>query len=785
MLHAAILAGERPERTGPDPSFELPQPGPPAAPAAPRSEPARTLLARQDELARLERHLAAALAGETGLAFVSGDPGSGKTALLEAFAASAAAKYPDLLLAGARCAPGGHLDPLAPLRRLAAMLCGAAGGEVGWRLPGAPDAARSPETARPPEASNLVLACLREFGTDLVGTLVPVFSTGSRDPGRARTESLSQGALFDQLTATLAAIARRRPLLLLLDDLQWADEATVAYLLHLARELSSSRLLLLGAYRSTAVSLGRLDVRLGELARHPLAQALNELRQSKGDIRIDLDRADGRSFVEALVDMEANRLGGQFRDALYAQTGGHPLFTIETLHNLQDRGQFVRDEAGRWTAPTALDWGSLPARIDAAIAERIERLPSSERRILSAACVQGDDFSAEMVAELTGLPLDDVLAALIRSLARQHRLVQPEGLQRAGAAQRPERAWSIYRFSHHLFRLRAAAEQDGEEDLLAIALLHLGAILHHLGRITESEARLEAAVALGMQERLSGAYAVTGYSVAPSGLGYSALNAWFLGYPDRAVARCSQAIALAAETGDRFGQVMAAVLGAVLAYLLRDGDFYAERCAQGRRLAVESGFDWWRAFCDVLLGRLPLEGAPSDEGIERMRRGLSGWEGLGMAVGSDFLALVYADGCLAAAGQRANGRGGGRRELLETAGAALAAPGPGLAGWGRVYEAEFVRLQGEVLLALQGPTAAEEALGCFRRALALGREHGAPAWQLRAAMSMVRLRQRQGEADAAGLQEARAALAVVLAGFTEGFGSGDLQEAASLLHEQD
>ena len=267
-----------------------------------------------------------------------------------------------------------------------------------------------------------------------------------RVAGRA-TLPLSQGALFDQLLRTLAAISREQPLLLLFDDLHWVDDASAAFLAHLGRELSRSRLLVLGAYRTSTVSLGRRDARSGELTRHPLAAVVNELRREKGDIVIELDRADGRAFVEAYVDTQPNRLGAPFRDALYAQTGGHALFTVESLRNLQDRGELFKDEAGRWVARESLDWGELPARVEAAIAERIERLPENSRRFLSAASVQGDDFTGELVAELTGEPVGEVIAALSGSLARQHHLVRSEGLQQVGSDPR-----SVYRFRHHLFQ---------------------------------------------------------------------------------------------------------------------------------------------------------------------------------------------------------------------------------------------------------------------------------------------------------------------------------------------
>ena len=338
--------------------------------------------------------------------------------------------------------------------------------------PGGSTAAHKPVACE--HATPLLLSALAEHGPGLVEALVPAASVARRAgrsdasgrAGRAGPHrrplsqgALSQGALFDQLVRTLAAISREQPLLLLFDDLHWVDEASAAFLLHLGRELSERRLLVLGAYRSATVALGRRDLRSGETFRHPLAAVVNELRLQKGEVLIELDRADGRAFVEAYVDSEPNRLGAGFRDALYAQTGGHALFTVESLRNLQARGELVKDEAGRWVARESLDWGALPARVEAVIAERIERLPEVERRILSVASVQGDDFTAEVVAELTGAPAAEVLFHLSGSLARQHSLVRAEGVVRAEGPIRleePERLGSgqrsIYRFTHHLFQ---------------------------------------------------------------------------------------------------------------------------------------------------------------------------------------------------------------------------------------------------------------------------------------------------------------------------------------------
>jgi hypothetical protein len=90
-------------------------------------------------------------------------------------------------------------------------------------------------------------------------------------------------------------------------------------------------------------------------------------------------------------------------------------------------------------------------------------------------------------------------------------------------------------------------------------------------------------------------------------------------------------------------------------------------------------------------------------------------------------------------------------------------------------------MRGELLLERDGLAAAGEALACFQQALQLGRDQGALAWELRAAMSLVRLRERQGDAFAAELMQARQCLAAAYGRVTEGFDFPDLQDAAALI----
>ena len=158
---------------------------------------------------------------------------------------------------------------------------------------------------------------------------------------------------------------------MILDDLQWADAASIGLLFHLGRRLDESRILILGAYRPDEVALGR------DGQRHPLEKALAELKRYQGDVSVDLDRtvvAEGRGFVDAYLDAGPNSLDEAFREALYRRTGGHPLFVVELLQAMRERGALSQDATGHWAATPALDWNTLPARVEGVIEERVGRL---------------------------------------------------------------------------------------------------------------------------------------------------------------------------------------------------------------------------------------------------------------------------------------------------------------------------------------------------------------------------------------------------------------------------
>jgi DNA-binding SARP family transcriptional activator len=443
-------------------------------------------VARERELTRLAALADQALEGTGSVAFVTGGLGQGKSALLDEFVRNAMKAHPEFLVARGDCsAYAGAGDPYLPFRDVLAMLTGDLEGL--W-LAGS---IRYDHARRLWDALPLVMTSLLTWGPSLIGTLVDGDALLSRMAeaahhangwlehlralvARAQTGAMNQqqSFLFDQCARVLAAVAEQHPLALVLDDVHWADNASIGLLFHLGRRLAqaASCVLIVCAYRPEELG----PAQGGDC--HPLEKVLHEFKRTFGDVWVDLDLADqreGRRFVDAFLDAEPNRLGEGFRAALFHRTAGHPLFTVELLRLMQERGNLVRDEAdGAWIQGRELDWQTLPARVEAAIEARIDHLEPRLRQIVSVASVEGEQFTAEVLAAVQGAAIDPVLQGLWR-LERLHRLVREQGEVQVGS----QRA-AVYKFSHiliqeYLYQRFSQVQQRRLHGRVAAALEHL------------------------------------------------------------------------------------------------------------------------------------------------------------------------------------------------------------------------------------------------------------------------------------------------------------------------
>jgi DNA-binding SARP family transcriptional activator len=434
-------------------------------------------VARDHELAQLSGALDSALAGRAKVVFVTGDAGCGKTALIQEFAYRAQAANPNLIVAwGHGNAHTGAGDPYLPFREVLGQLTGDV--EAQWTA----RAMLGEQARRLWDMLPLAVPALVELGPDLIDLFVagaplvrrakafiqqpdePAWVAGLEELVARRSAmdggpNLQQSALFEQYCQVVRALASQRPLLLALDDLQWIDDGSTNLLFHLGRRIEGSRILIVGAYRPAEIVLGRPSFPLaparsqspdrteGEPERHPLEPVVNEFKRLFGDIEVDLHQAEGRQFIDAYLDSQPNQLGDAFRETLHQHTTGFPLFTLELLRGMQDRGDLRQDEKGRWVEGPELDWQLLPVRVEAVIAERMRRLPQGLRDVLDVACVEGETFTAEVVARVVAASVGHTVRCLSDALDRKHRLVSAQRVQWLDGQH-----LSQYRFRHILFQ---------------------------------------------------------------------------------------------------------------------------------------------------------------------------------------------------------------------------------------------------------------------------------------------------------------------------------------------
>lgn len=418
-----------------------------------------TFVERDEELQRLNACLEAALAGEGQICFVTGEAGAGKSALLNEFTRRAQADHPELIYALGLCnAQTGAGESFQPFREVLELLTGDLETHMGKGQVSEENAQRIQKFLA---FSGLFVM---EVAIELIGTLIPaaklltvlVTSTRraaglekrlealrSRKAGGTEAANLTvdRERMFEQCLDFLCRIAAEQPLLVMFDDLQWADASSISLLFHIARRLAGNRVLVVGAFRPEEIGTTVAG------HRHPLDKTYAELQRYYGDIAISLssDPSKAQTFVNALVDIEPNYLDAAFRRTLCIHTGGNPLFTIELLQTLRERGTLVKDSRGGWVVAGSIDWSELPRRVDAVLAERLSRLEPTEREMLRSASVEGEFFTAEVLANLQKTEPRALVRQLSGELLRQQQLFDAVGVERVG-----RNRLSTYRFTSHL-----------------------------------------------------------------------------------------------------------------------------------------------------------------------------------------------------------------------------------------------------------------------------------------------------------------------------------------------
>ena len=420
---------------------------------------AAVFVGRDKQIARLEADLKRAVNGQGGLIFISGEAGRGKSALLREFGKRVGDKYEDLIVVWGRCKYfGGENDPYKPFRRVMEMLTGNVEGE--WQMGEISHGQALRLWNLLPEISTIVV----EEAEDLLGTLIPLRSFTERvashsditnfwlgpqtDMLAGKEEEplfgeLNQAEFIRQYIRVLKRVSKRRPILILLDDLQWIDQSSLVMLASMGQEIRNHPILIAGTYRSEELSKDRNRP-------HSLGNVLSEFKGQFGDVFIDLDRnepSENRAFVDYYLDEEANNLSSPFRQNLTELTNGHALFLKELLHEMQEREYISKDSDNKWVETEKVRWDKLPAKVEGVIEKRLSRLDRDLQEILAVASIEGKQFTAEVVAGVLNQDVSQVVHRISNGLQKDARLVEDQKAMVINA-----RRFSRYRFSHDLIQ---------------------------------------------------------------------------------------------------------------------------------------------------------------------------------------------------------------------------------------------------------------------------------------------------------------------------------------------
>ncbi|MGH8975328.1 MAG: ATP-binding protein, partial [Acidimicrobiia bacterium] len=407
----------------------------------------RVFVGRDGDLERLGQLWKEAAAGERRVALVGGEPGVGKTRLAAELARRVHGEGGVVL--GGRCDEdlGVPFQPF--VEALRHYLAHAEQPELG-RLGG--------ELARlAPEVVTLV--------------------SGLPEPLRSDPET-ERYRLFDAVTGWLGRVAAESPVLLVLDDLQWAAKPTLLLLRHVLRAEEPMRLLVLATYRDT------------ELSRtHPLAELLADLRRQGGVERVSLQGLDVpgvAAFLEAAAGHELGDEAVALARAIHAETEGNPFFVVEVVRHLIETGGFVQRD-GRWTAAGAVEELGIPEGVREVIGRRLSRLSEVANRVLAVAAVAGLQFEPGVVHAVAGLDEEEVISALEEAVGARLVVDEPGGR---------------CRFSHALVRATLYDELTAARRVAlhrkvgqAIEALHAGHLGNHLPALAHHYARAAAPAA--------------------------------------------------------------------------------------------------------------------------------------------------------------------------------------------------------------------------------------------------------------------------------------------------
>ncbi|MEM7309943.1 MAG: AAA family ATPase [Planctomycetota bacterium] len=369
------------------------------------------LAGRDEELGELARALDAAHRGERQVVFVEGGPGIGKTSLTESFLAGLAPAR-DRWVSRGQC-----LDQFGPREAYLPVLEALA------------------HLSRGPERSELVPVLERHAPTWLA-QLPWLVAPDDREPLERELFGATQERMLREMAEALEALTTTRTLVLMLEDLHWADPSTVDLIAALARRPGPSRLLLLLTVRPTDLALRDHPLRRVKrtLAAHRLSREIALSRLSLEDV--------GAAVAALLAPLPAP---DELAPWIHARTDGNPLFLVNLVDSLQERG-LLYEEEDAWRLTGTLGDERVPDGVLALIEDMVDLRSEDEQRVLEAASVAGVEFATAAAAAILERDQDEIEETCER-LVRTSHFLAPMGTQQLPDGTPAHR----YRFTHVMY----------------------------------------------------------------------------------------------------------------------------------------------------------------------------------------------------------------------------------------------------------------------------------------------------------------------------------------------
>jgi class 3 adenylate cyclase/tetratricopeptide (TPR) repeat protein len=331
----------------------------------------QVFVGRDAELARLRSRLVAAIDGHGGLVLVGGEPGVGKTTLVRQLIREAEQR--GALAVFGRCYESEGTIPYSPFVEMLEQALAI--------MP--PDIVREDMGDDAPEVARMVPALRRQFPD--IG-----------DPLDLPPEQ-QRRYFFNAVASFIARGSTRFPLVLVMDDVHWADEPTLLLIEHMAALMPELRVLGVGTYRDVELDVSR-----------PLAVALERMMRARLVERIPVRRFDRDTVATMIQAMAGKPPPDVVVDAIFDETEGNPFFIEEVFRHLVEDGKLLTDE-GEFRADIHVDELDVPESVRLVVGRRLERLGPEAQRALAAGAVVGRGFAFGLLEEIVDLDTTTLL----------------------------------------------------------------------------------------------------------------------------------------------------------------------------------------------------------------------------------------------------------------------------------------------------------------------------------------------------------------------------------------